>query len=232
MDKQTIGFTGNQLKIFALICMTLDHVGVLLLPQYLIFRYIGRLSLPIFAWMIAEGCRYTKNKVRYLLTMASVAFICQVVSFVTTRSLLQCILVTFSLSLILIYSLDFATREKSRSSLCLLLSAFAAIVGICIVLPQLIEGFRVEYGFFGVLLPAVVYVGRTREEKLFLAACCLAGIAVDRELWQWISFAALPLLYFYNGERGRAKLKYLFYIYYPLHLALLYGISYFCSLCS
>ena len=67
------GLTGNQLKIIAMICMTVDHVGFILFPKQEIFRIIGRLAFPIFAYMIAEGCRYTRNYGRYLGTMAAVA---------------------------------------------------------------------------------------------------------------------------------------------------------------
>lgn len=56
-----LGLTGNQLKIIALILMTIDHVGAYLLPQYTVLRLVGRLSMPIFAWAIAEGCYYTKT---------------------------------------------------------------------------------------------------------------------------------------------------------------------------
>ena len=56
--------TGNQLKIIALIAMTIDHVGLILLPQVELLRIIGRLSFPIFAYMIAEGCFFTHDKKR------------------------------------------------------------------------------------------------------------------------------------------------------------------------
>ena len=46
------GLTGNQLKLIALITMTLDHVGMMLLPQVRILRAIGRIAFPIFAYMI------------------------------------------------------------------------------------------------------------------------------------------------------------------------------------
>ena len=55
------GLTGNQLKLIALITMTIDHVGMMLLPQLRILRAIGRIAFPIFAYMIAEGCRYTHS---------------------------------------------------------------------------------------------------------------------------------------------------------------------------
>ena len=34
----------------------------------------------------------------------------------------------------------------------------------------------------------------------------------------------MPLFAFYNGRRGKLRLKYFFYCFYPLHLALLAGI--------
>ena len=59
------GLTNNQLKIIAMISMLIDHIGVAMFPNVMILRIIGRLAFPIFAYMIAEGCFYTKNKARY-----------------------------------------------------------------------------------------------------------------------------------------------------------------------
>jgi len=44
--------------------MTVDHLGFILFPSLIILRIIGRIAFPIFAYMIAEGCRYTKNEKR------------------------------------------------------------------------------------------------------------------------------------------------------------------------
>ena len=55
------GLTNNQLKLIALVTMTLDHIGVVLFPQAQWLRIVGRLAFPIFAYMIAEGCRHTAN---------------------------------------------------------------------------------------------------------------------------------------------------------------------------
>ena len=222
---KTFGLTGNQLKIFALILMTVDHIGMLILPDLGILRLIGRLAMPIFAWMIAEGCRYTKNRILYLATMLGVGLVCQVVYLVFMQSLDQCILITFSLSVVLIYALDFADQKKSFLSWCLMGLTFMAVTYICVFLPGDLPGFHVDYGIFGVLLPVLIYMGQTKEQKLMAAAIGLLPLALSHGLWQWTSFLALPLLALYNGQRGKAKLKYLFYIYYPLHLAALYGIS-------
>ena len=48
------GLTNNQLKIIAMLSMLADHIGVQLFPDLQILRIIGRLALPIFAYMIAE----------------------------------------------------------------------------------------------------------------------------------------------------------------------------------
>ena len=73
--------SGNTLKIIAAVSMLIDHVGFLFFPNFIIFRILGRLALPIFAFMIAEGCRYTKNKLKYFLTIFILAAICQIVYF-------------------------------------------------------------------------------------------------------------------------------------------------------
>ena len=97
--------TGNQLKIIALITMTIDHIGKLIFPQYRVLRVIGRLAFPIFAFMIAEGCKYTKSSKSYLASIVTLAAVCQITLCVAEKSLHQNILVTFTLSIILILSI-------------------------------------------------------------------------------------------------------------------------------
>ena len=66
-------------------------------------------------------------------------------------------------------------------------------------------------------------------DPMALCAMAAAGVLAMLALWngfiQWFALLSLPLLALYNGQRGKMKLKYLFYLYYPLHLAALYGIS-------
>ena len=61
--RSPFGLTGNLLKLIAMLTMTIDHIGVILLPQYRILRIIGRLTMPIYAFMIAEGCHYTHRDI-------------------------------------------------------------------------------------------------------------------------------------------------------------------------
>ncbi|MDU6263671.1 MAG: TraX family protein [Anaerocolumna aminovalerica] len=68
------------IKIIASICMLLDHFGTIF-PAFgvsEIFRLIGRISLPIYAYMIAQGCRYTKNIDKYILRLGVFAIISEI----------------------------------------------------------------------------------------------------------------------------------------------------------
>ena len=73
--------TVNALKIIAAIAMTLDHIAVYLLPDRMvllqfILRVVGRLAFPLFAYCVAEGCRYSKHKLRrfFLILGAGLVF--------------------------------------------------------------------------------------------------------------------------------------------------------------
>lgn len=212
--------TSNQLKLLALLTMTLDHIGVQLLPQYPLLRIIGRLAFPLYAYMIAEGCTHTRNRRRYLLQMAGLALLCQIVYFFAMGSLYQCILVTFSLSILTVYAIDSPTPWHAPAAFCLVLF-------LTELLPLLLTNtdYGVDYGLVGVLLPVAVWLAKTRRQKLTLCALFLVLLALDYGGVQWYGLAALLPLALYSGQRGKWRMKWLFYLYYPLHLAALYGIS-------
>ena len=216
------GLSGNLLKCIAMICMTADHVGCLLLPQYTWLRIIGRLAFPIYAYLIAEGCRYTRSMGRYLGSLSAIAALCQGIYFVAMGSVYMCILVTFSLSVALIWLLQWAQQKRTRFT-------YAAVaVGVLLafvlgeILPGLLVGtdYAIDYGFYGIILPVCVYLCKSRKQELLITALVLMGMAAA-DGWgiQWFALLALPFLALYSGQRGKWKLKWLFYFYYPAHLA-------------
>ena len=222
--KKFAGLTGNQLKLLALIAMTCDHVGLQLLPQFIILRIIGRLAAPLFAYMIAEGCRYTHNRGRYLGRLLGMAALCQIAYFAAMRSLYQCIFVTFSLSVCLIYALDNAVRRRTPVSV---LSAVAAVVFVTEGLPRILihTDFDVDYGLWGVMLPVLVYFGRGKWRKLALFAVGVGLLGLHYGGTQWWGLLSIPLLALYNGKKGTWNIGPLFYWYYPAHLVAIYGLS-------
>ena len=44
------------IKLIAMITMLADHAGKMFFPQYYLFRIVGRLAFPIYAYCIAVGC--------------------------------------------------------------------------------------------------------------------------------------------------------------------------------
>ena len=66
------------LKLIAILSMLIDHVGKLFFPNILFLQIVGRLAFPIFAFFIAEGFYYTRNKVKYFFTILVFAVIAQI----------------------------------------------------------------------------------------------------------------------------------------------------------
>ena len=221
------GLSGNQLKMIALIAMTCDHVGLQLFPQYEIFRFIGRLAFPIFAYMIAEGAKYTKNRVRYFLQMFGLGMVCQLVYLFAMESFYQCILITFSFSVILIYTLDRAMKTNRIDAWLMFGCVFIVTVFLVEGLPHLMPNtdYAVDYGIWGVLTPVVVFAAPGKITKLAVLTVPLALLSVTFAYYQWMGFFALIPIALYNGTRGKLRMKNLFYIYYPLHLVVIYAIS-------
>ena len=236
---------GNALKIIAAVSMLLDHIGVILYPYTPWFRYVGRLAFPLYAFFIAEGCRYTKNRARYFCLLAGLALVCQLVCQIVTPDLeLMSILMTFSFSVLLIYALQYAKHclfNKAKPWKTVL--AFVLFVGGVAATYFIMQTTEFDYGFWGCMVPVFASLFDARRVpapsflqkidclplRILCAALPLYFVYVYSpfphiQIW---SFAALALLLLYNGNRGKLKMKYFFYVFYPVHLAVLYGIFYF-----
>ncbi len=230
--------SANALKIIALVTMTIDHTGLLLMGNCRPLRIIGRLAFPIFAYMIAEGCRYTKNKRNYFFRIFLLGLLCQAVYYIAEQNVDQGILMTFSVSILLSYVVLWAENKIQESSedtghinkILLWLLPVGLIIltaAVCGEIRFLPGGWYIsfDYGFYGILLPVLIVLGRNKKQKLILASVGLTLIAFSLGDIQWYSLAALLFLACYNGQRGKWNMKYLFYIYYPLHMAVIYGLS-------
>lgn len=221
------GISATALKIIGMIAMTIDHIGYFLFPQIEAFRIIGRIAYPIFAYMIAEDCRYTRNKVKYLLSVLGVGCGCSAVSYITEGSLYQSILITFACSIALIFVLEKAISGSRHLEKVLFGLSGILLTGLyfCLFRIHIIPGLETDYGFYGILTPALIRFGRNKSEKLLALTVGLCLISIGGMPSQLFSLAAVGILAFYNGKRGKHGMKWLFYGYYPLHIAVLYAIS-------
>lgn len=236
----------NQLKILACITMFIDHMGLLLFPGVQIFRIIGRIAMPIFAFFIGEGCRYTSNKKKYFLSVFLLGLGCQLVYILdalietgnlgyTSDAWYLNILLTFSVAILGCYLLPEIKNRGVKTAgtpyvlfaVCyiLLLTAGAAIF------PMLRSrgwSLAFDYGIWGMLLPISVVVFDKKYLKLglFSAVLLLYCLFTFREMpIVWFSLLSLLPLLLYNGKSGSKKLKYGFYVFYPAHLGLLYLVA-------
>lgn len=108
------------LKLIASASMLIDHAGLMLFNDNPTMRMIGRLAFPIFAFFIAEGFRYTRDRAKYFMRVFALGLICQIVYTIADGSIYIGILLVFSLSIMLMYLLDcLKTAVKgNRSDLC------------------------------------------------------------------------------------------------------------------
>lgn len=223
--------------------MLIDHIGYLFFPRNMVFRAIGRLAFPIFAFFIAEGCKYTKNKVRHFLQISVLALICQIVYYFFAGDTTLFVLVSFSFAELAIFALQYFKRtcfDEKAKLFKKLLSAlpFATIVFGVAVLTKYAE---MDYGFWGFMLPIFVSlcdfksvnVSADFRKKTDNALVRFLLFAIGLFLLYYFSYAflpkeysllTLPLIALYSGEKGKANLKYFFYLFYPLHLVLLEGV--------
>ncbi len=205
------------LKLIAAFTMALDHAGLILFGNALWMRALGRLAFPLYAFFIAEGFRYTKNRMRYFLSVFLLGLGCQIVCEIASPGEVLGVLITFSFSLLLMECVRRTKEDRRYLLLCLF--AFPTVLVFC-------HFFPVDYGFLGVLLPVLASLFQNRWARLSAFALGLVLLCLNGSTVQWFSLFALPLLLLYNGKRGRYKMKYFFYVFYPLHLALLWGIDY------
>ena len=218
---------GNHLKLIAATAMLLDHAGILLFPKVQLLRILGRLAYPIFAFMIAEGCRYTRNKLRYFLMVFGLGAACQLVYYFASGDTYLNILLTFSCSILLIYSLQTVNGAQNLKQQFLRSALFASGLVAAMGIDRLLT---IDYGFWGIMTPvfAAFSQGKGKTGSKLPVLMMLVGLlflGADLGGIQHFALLAIPLLLLYDGQRGKANLKYFFYIFYPVHLAVLQGIA-------
>lgn len=236
---------GTYLKLLAAALMLVDHIGAILFPEVLVLRIIGRLSFPIFAFMISEGAKYTKNKLRYFLIMFSVGVICQIAFYIAYEGLTMCILITFSASVLLIYAMQHFKRCLFSDRCHLWMTVFALLIFALGVFAMAVLnyhpffkntlGITFDAGFSGCLAPVFASLPDFRgidapisvkkfdilPARLLCFALALISLIPINSI-QWVSLFALIPLFMYSEKRGRFSLKYFFYVFYPLHLGALW----------
>lgn len=230
--------TSFALHIMAMVFMIFDHLwGVFATDGYLWMTCIGRLTYPIFAFMIVEGYFHTKNLKKYVLRLLIFALISEipfnlVMSSSWIAPLHQNVLWTFLIGILLI----FLNEKANKKALWVRILVFIGTVLLGCLLGIITF---VDYNHGGVLIILMFYVFRERKWWALLGQIvCLYFISVEVISGQFIpielfgktfelvvqSFCVLALIpiWLYQGKQGpyNKAIRYLYYGFYPAHLLL------------
>ena len=205
------GLTTFQLKVLAIISMLADHVGAVLYPEAVWLRYAGRLAFPIFCFLLVEGYYHTGNVAKYMARLGIFALISEIPFDLAFHQTLwfpakQNVFVTLFIGLGMLWGLE---RERE----CIIR------VGIVLLSLWAAEFLCCDYGFMGVLLIAVFGITRGKNTARYLAGA-VWNVFWPSRIQTAGALAMLPIA-LYNGQKGRS-MKYFFYLFYPVHLFILY----------
>ncbi len=204
------------LKLIAAATMLIDHVGLLFFPQLAIFRMIGRISFPLYAFLAAEGAANTRHKTRYLARLFLFAMLSELpfrLAFSVSWKEWTPQNVMFTLLAGVASCFACTNLKKWQAVLCT--AALAALAQLC----------GSDYGAYGVLTVVLFYVLRAEKAGQGISFSLLTVLHTARTgaMLQTFSVFALVPCAFYNGTRGR-DLRWFFYAFYPAHLLVLWGI--------
>lgn len=207
------------LKIIAVVTMLVDHVGFLFFPEEEIFRIIGRISFPLFAFLIAEGFIKTKDVKEYLKRLSIFAVISQVPFFFFERvaglsGIHLNILFTLALGVL---TLLVITKVRNLP---------IKILGVLGLLTLAYFG-NFSYGVYGVLSILGSYLF-LKNRKAGIVTLSVLPFLENIRLFlmniiflQFFAVFSLIPIYFYNGNQGPKISRLFFYWFYPVHMAVL-----------
>lgn len=225
------GISQETLKLIACATMLLDHIGATLVPGWTL-RIIGRIAFPIYCFLLAEGTHYTRNPKKYAVRLAIGAVLSELPFDLALfggwtwgyQSVMLTMLVGF---------LALQAMAKCRNYLlkCLVVLPFALLA----------EWMLTDYGGAGVVLIALFGISRELPHRLLIqfagmvlicnylipgARIPIGNIRIAIELFA--VFALIPIA-FYSGRKvtGSRAAQWGFYLFYPVHLTLLYLIQLF-----
>ena len=215
------------IKIIACITMILDHIKYAI-PETnsFITTYFGRISYPLFAFLITEGYVHTKSLKKYYKRLILFAIISQI-PFMFFRTLVgEYLMLNILFTLLLgLFAITIFDKIKNK---------FIALP-ICVLIIYMGKILNVDYSWFGVATVFVFYIFRDKKVlKIISFGMLIISYYYSRGLLDIITngiilnfiftISACIFICLYNGKLGK-KTKYFFYWFYPVHMLILYILS-------
>ena len=226
------GLDRNTIKYILIFAMLLDHLADAFVPSMSvtgqIMHIIGRLTGPAMSLLIAEGYQYTKNRKKYALRLFIFALISwpafSLCFYGKVSPLHLGMIFSLFIAFITIWMWDKLRVPKAVKIIFVVLLCAITIFG--------------DWPFFAVLWAFFAYIFRDRPKAKWISFCSVAAIeavlavVMDKvwysQLYQFGAFLVpLLLVFLYNGKKGSNSNfhKWFFYIFYPGHLFIIWGLK-------
>lgn len=206
-----INMQGGQImfEIIAMLTMFIDHLGIVFFPEQIIFRIIGRMAFPLYAYALTQGYKYTSNFNNYCRRLFYLALISQVPYVLLFNTFQLNIIFTLLICLLL---LKLFTQIKNK----FYYIPFFLLTGS-------LEIFQCEYGLYAFLLVLIYYFNHNivwRHNFLNIFFLFLRN-------WSTQLFSFLPsvLIKYCENRPLEGKTRNFYRLFYPLHLTLLFLIT-------
>lgn len=226
--------------------MLVDHIGYIgrsslprdssLVPLLDAMHAIGRIAMPLFIFMIAEGCKHTHDIKKYFKSLAIFALISEI-PFNIFYALAfgrrkfegmhffdwshQSVFLTLALGVltVIVYKKLISTEKKPFVLLPVIARKLLAFIP-ALVIAYLSDFFNTDYGWMGVLGIFLLFMLNNKYlQMLVIVLFIVVSCGLSHPVNVIVGCTAIIPVFFYNGKRGRSVNKWAFYWFYPMHLA-------------
>lgn len=204
------------MQIMAMLTMLIDHIGLIFFPDNVVWRIIGRIALPIYAYCIVQGFLHTRSVDRYMGRLILLAAISQVPYMLSFSTLNINVIATLAVCLGVLIG---ASRYPRWT------------IGFVAAGAFMLEALPFSYGYYAL---ALVLIYRYLDRRYWLAAHLVLNVfALVLDSGWWVqSFSLIPTAFlayrdtlFAEFRLGFAPPRWVWRSFYPAHLAALAAIA-------
>ncbi len=219
------GISQGMLKVIACVTMLMDHIGATLF-RCTELRIIGRMALPIFCFLLAEGVFYTRSPQKYGLRLGVGAILSELPFDLALFGGITLQYQSVMITLLLGFMMGICMKHVNKPHWQVLLIIPFALVA---------EWLKTDYGGWGIVLIALFILSHDLPQRLVVQTIGMAAICYLMDSFvmsfgalrvpiEMFALAAMVPIGLYSGEKlSRSKaLQWAFYLFYPVHLTVLF----------
>ncbi len=245
--KEKLELSSNKLKVIAIICMIIDHVGYFYLNKiplelYLLFRGIGRIAMPLFVFLLVEGYFHTKNLKKYFFRIIMGAIVTQCILitlnyinvnyFYTKIPPIKFLNILFSFAIILIMLriLDKNILKFKNNKEKIIDIFIRSIIVLTLIIIYFVV--KIDYGIYLCFIAMCMYYFKKLENKIDkitsyiiqISVLMICSVLAIKNVIGILAALAYIFIYLYNNQKGKRSkiLSGIFYLIYPIQYMIIY----------